>query len=140
MESNNKKTMAVVTAIIVIALGMTAIGMISNLLIGFEGRKKECAVLLSTAMGKAKLSGILFKEVLITSITASAAGTVIGSLLTLVIKAALDNSEVIVVDIAVDPVKSIMFFVLLAIVFTVTVLFPMRNLRKMKISEQIKYE
>ena len=132
--------MAVVTAIIVIALGMTAIGMISNLLIGFEGRKKECAVLLSTAMGKAKLSGILFKEVLITSITASASGTVIGSLLTLVIKAALDNSEVLVVDIAVDPVKSILFFVLLAIVFTVTVLFPMRNLRKMKISEQIKYE
>ena len=140
LESNNKKTMAVVTAIIVIALGMTTIGMISNLLIGFEGRKKECAVLLSTAMGKAKLSGILFKEVLITSITASAAGTVIGSLLTLVIKAALDNSEVLVVDIAVDPVKSILFFVLLAIVFTVTVLFPMRNLRKMKISEQIKYE
>ena len=61
LQSSNKKTMAVITAVIAVALGMTAIGMISNLLIGFEGRKKECAVLLSTAMGKGKLSGILLK-------------------------------------------------------------------------------
>lgn len=139
-KSNNKQTMTVITSIIVIALGMTAIGMISNQLIGFEGRKKECAVMLSTAMNKGKLSGILLKEVLITSITASGVGTLVGTALTLVIKAALENTESIVLDITVDPVRNIIFFVILTLVFTGTVLFPIKNLRKMKISEQIKYE
>ena len=139
-QQNSKQTMTVIVSIIVVALGMTAIGMISNQLIGFEGRKKECAVLLSTAMNKAKLSGILLKEVLITSITASGVGTIAGTLLTLVIKAALDNTETLILDVTVDPVKNLIFFVVLTLVFTGTVLFPIRNLRKMKISEQIKYE
>ena len=139
-ETNSKQTLTVITCIIVVALGMTAIGMISNQLIGFEGRKKECAVLLSTAMSRSKLSGILLKEVLITSVTASGVGTIVGTLLTLVLKAALDNTETIVLNVTVNPVTNLIFFAILALVFTGTVLFPIKNLRKMKISEQIKYE
>ena len=139
-KNNSKQTMTVITSIIVVALGMTAIGMISNQLIGFEGRKKECAVMLSTAMNKGKLSGVLLKEVLITSITASGVGTIVGTLLTLVIKAALENTETIILTVGVNPVQNLIFFVILTLVFTGTVLFPIRNLRKMKISEQIKYE
>ena len=119
---------------------MTAIGMISNQLLGFEGRKKECAILLATSMNKAKLSGILLKEVLITSITAAGIGTIVGSVLTFVLQAAMNNSEVLVLDVQVDPVKNILFFIMMTVVFTATVLFPIRNLRKMKISEQLKYE
>ena len=139
-NTNSKQIMTVITSVIAVALGMTAIGMISNQLIGFEGRKKECAVLLSTAMNKAKLSAILFKEALITSITATGIGTIVGTLLTLVIKATLDNTETLVLNVTVDPVKNIIIFAILTLVFTGTVLFPIRNLRKMKISEQIKYE
>ena len=139
-KKDNSKTLAVITAIIAIAIGMTAVGMISNQLIGFEGRKKECAVLLSTAMNKAKLSGILLKEVLIASISASAVGTLIGTVLTYVIQAAIDNASSVYLDLKIDPLRTLTFFVLLTVVFTLTVLFPIRNLRKMKISEQIKYE
>ena len=139
-QSNNSKTVAVVTSIIAVALGMTAIGMISNQLIGFEGRKKECAVMLSTAMGKGKLSGILLKEVLITSFTASAVGTLFGTLLTVVLRDAFHNTQSLILDVSVDPVKNLIFLVILTIVFTLTVLFPIKNLMKMKISEQIKYE
>ena len=139
-QTNSKQTLTVITCIIVVALGMTAIGMISNQLIGFEGRKKECAVLLSTAMSRSKLSGVLHKEVLITSVTASGVGTIVGTLLTLVLKAALDNTETIVLNVTVNPVTNLIFFAILALVFTGTVLFPIKNLRKMKISEQIKYE
>ena len=57
-----------------------------------------------------------------------------------VLREALQNAELITVDVVIDPVKIILFFVLLTVVFTLTVLFPIRNLRKMKISEQIKYE
>ena len=119
---------------------MTAIGMISNQLIGFEGRKKECAVMLSTAMNKSKLSGILLKEVLITSTTASAAGTLVGTFLTLVLKTAMGSAQTVVMDINVNPLHNLLFFVIMSVVFTATVLFPIKNLRKMKIAEQIKYE
>jgi len=139
-EKDNSKTQAVITAIIAIALGMTAVGMISNQLLGFEGRKKESAVLLATAMNKAKLSGILLKEVLITSLSASLIGTLLGTVLTSVIRAAIDNSEAVYLELKVDPLRTLTFFVMLTVVFTLTVLFPIRNLRKMKISEQIKYE
>jgi ABC-type lipoprotein release transport system permease subunit len=139
-KQQNSKQLAIIGAIIIIALGMTAIGMISNQLLGFEGRKKECAVMLSTAMGKGKLSGILLKEVLITSFTASALGTLLGSVLTLVLHEAFINTQALVLDVTVDPVKNLVFFVILTILFTLTVLFPIKNLRKMKISEQIKYE
>ena len=140
IKDSNKQSTAVVTIIIVIALGMTAIGMISNQLIGFEGRKKECAVMLSTAMSKGKLSGILLKEVLITSFTASAIGTAVGTILCAVLREAMMNTETLVMDIPVDIPTNLLFLVILTAVFTLTVLFPIKNLRKMKISEQIKYE
>ena len=73
-------------------------------------------------------------------VTASATGTLIGTALIYVIKAGLDNTTSLSLDLQVDPVKTILFFVILTVVFTLTVLFPMKNLRKMKISEQIKYE
>jgi hypothetical protein len=58
----------------------------------------------------------------------------------MVIRDAMRNAQALVLDVTVDPVRSLIFFVILTIVFTLTVLFPIRNLRKMKISEQIKYE
>ena len=139
-KSDNSKTNAVTTTIAVIALGMTAIGMISNQLIGFEGRKKECAVMLSTAMGRGKLSGILLKEMFITSVTASGIGVLVGTFLTKVLEVALENNELMAMDVKIDPVKNLIIFAALVIAFTGTVLFPIRNLKKMKISEQIKYE
>ena len=139
-EASSAKLSAIMTAVIIIALGMTFIGMVSNQLIGFEGRKKECAVLLSTAMGKGKLSGILFKEILITALTASGLGTVAGVILTGVINASASSAEFMDLTVTTDPVKTVLFFVLLVAAFSGTVLFPIKNLRKMKIAEQIKYE
>ena len=139
-KQQNSQQLAVIAAIIIIALGMTAIGMISNQLLGFEGRKKECAVMLSTAMGKGKLSGILFKEVLITSVTASGIGTLVGLLMINVIQKAMASTQSISMTFDVNPLTVFLFFIAMTVVFTGTVLFPIRNLRKMKISEQIKYE
>lgn len=139
-KQQNSQQLAVIAAIIIIALGMTAIGMISNQLLGFEGRKKECAVMLSTAMGKGKLSGILFKEVLITSVTASGIGTLVGLLMINVIQKAMASTQSISMSFNVNPLTVFLFFIAMTVVFTGTVLFPIRNLRKMKISEQIKYE
>ena len=134
------KLIAIITAIIVLASGMTFIGMVSNQLLGFEGRKKECAVMLSTAMGRGKLSGVLFMEMLITSFTASCLGTIAGVILSGVIGAATENSQSVYLVMETDPVKNILFCIILIIIFTGTVLFPIRKMKKMKISEQLKYE
>jgi ABC-type antimicrobial peptide transport system permease subunit len=91
-------------------------------------------------MGKGKLSGILFLEMLITSLIASLMGTAVGLFLTRVIGAATDNTEGLFLVIKADPVKSILFCIFLILIFAGTVLFPIKNLRKMKISEQLKYE
>ncbi|MBO4241669.1 MAG: FtsX-like permease family protein, partial [Clostridiales bacterium] len=139
-RTSMRKFNAIMTAIIAVALGMTCIGMITNQLIGFEGRKKECAVLLSTSMTKRQLSGILFREVLLTSLTAAGTGTVIGVLLCKIISDAIENTDSISMPVDISPVAVIFFFLLLVVLFTLTVLFPIRSLKKMKISEQIKYE
>ena len=138
-EEGEAELRAVMIAIILVAVGMTFTGMVSNQLIGFEGRKKECAVMLSTAMDKSRLSGLLFREMLITALTASSLGTVVGVLMVAVINNATSNLEMDM-DVATNPVMTLLFFVFLVAVFAGTVLFPIRHLKKMKIAEQIKYE
>ena len=126
--------------LIAAAIGMTCIGAVSNQLIGFTGRKKECAVMLFTAMSKKKLSGILFKEVLITCIVSAGLGALLGHILTIIIGDAIDHTASIGLLIQANAGRTLLFFLLLIVIFTMTVLLPIRNLRKMKISEQIKYE
>ena len=139
-NAQNAKLNAVLLGIIAMAVGMTFIGMASNQLIGFEGRKKECAVLLSTSMDKKKLSGVLFCEMLITALTASVMGTLVGVLMTGIINSLMSKSETLKIDVETNPVATLLFCIFLIVAFTGTVLFPVRNLKKMKIAEQIKYE
>ena len=138
-QSEAAQLYTIMGVIIAVAVGMTFIGMVSNQLIGFEGRKKECAIMLATSMGKGKLSGILFLEVLMTSFVASVMGTLSGIFFANVIGDAAGNSYILL-EIKVDPLKCLLFGMLLIVVFAGTVLFPIKNLRKMKISEQLKYE
>lgn len=125
---------------VLMALGMTCIGMTSNQLIGFEGRRKECAVMLSTAMSKKTLSGVLLREMIITAMTSATLGVLIGSALVFVIKAALASTQALYLPVKVDPVLLISMWAGMTLIFVLTVLFPIKNLRKMKIAEQIKYE
>ena len=139
-EKDNASSARVLFIVITVAMGMTCIGMITNQLIGFEGRKKECAVMVSTSMSKRTLSGILIREMLITSVTAVTSGTVIGLLLIAVIKRAVDNSESVMLYFNFNPLTVVLVYVVMIVVFTLTTLFPIKNLKKMKLSEQLKYE
>ena len=60
--------------------------------------------------------------------------------ITMVIGRAVQSVEGLFLVIKIDPVKCILFCAILIFIFTATVLFPIKNLRKMKISEQLKYE
>ena len=140
-KESNAKLNSVLIGIILVSIGMTFVGMVSNQLIGFEGRKKECAVMLSTAMNRGCLSGILLREMLITSVTASVIGAAVATFLVAVVsKVMASNSTFADIEFSINPVAIILFVVFLIVAFTGTALFPVRNLRKMKIAEQIKYE
>ena len=143
LEETGAQGKAVISALyvlIIAAIAMTFIGIASNQLIGFEGRKKECAVMVSTSMNKKTLSGVLFREMFITSAVSATLGAVLGTSLLSVIKTAVMNSDVVYMEFTVDPKFVIGLWVVMTLVFALSVLFPIRNLRKMKLSEQLKYE
>ncbi len=133
-------SVAVFTAVFGVAIGMTAVGMISNQLIGFEGRKKELAVMLSTAMNVKTLSGILILEILTMSGFASLMGTLFGALITVVLKTGIAGMEGVFFDLEINPLMLLIMWIVTTLIYTLTVLFPISKMKKMKISEQIKYE
>lgn len=139
-KEDQRTSVLIFTAIIVVAVGMTLIGMTSNQLIGFEGRKKECAVMISTAMSKKTLTSILFRESLLSAVISCTIGILTGSLLVLVIKDALSSSAFLYITIIYNPLYTVLLWLVMIAVFALTVLFPVRSLNKMKISEQIKCE
>ena len=131
---------AIFTTVIGIAIVMTGIGMISNQIIGFEGRKKELAVMLSCAMDRKTLAKVLFSEIFSMSAFASGLGVITGTLITLVLKSAVVSMEGVFFDLTLTPLSVIVLWVVMTILYTLTVFFPIAKMRKMKISEQIKYE
>ena len=95
--------------------------------------------MLSTSMNKKQLSGVLFREVLFASFVSSIAGCIFGMVLIKAILAAFDGMGSPLAG-GLNPVPILIFTVILAVVFTLTVLFPIGHLRKMQLSEQLKYE
>lgn len=131
--------MGMLTLVICIGVGLTLIGMISSQLIGFEGRKRECAVLASTAMTKGKVAGMFFLEGLfaygIALLTAVPAAYLILKPFTTIFDLVGAGMKM-----NINVPVCIIFSAVLWVVFTIVTLFPIRALRKMKISEQLKYE
>ncbi|MBO7451286.1 MAG: ABC transporter permease [Clostridiales bacterium] len=140
MTEDNGLAVKIFTVIIFVAIFMTCLSLISNQLIGFDGRKKECAVMISTSMRKRTLAGVLFREMLITSVTASSVGAIMASFICFVIKRTVANSEILQVDLNIEPKVILIMWLITALIFALTVLFPINSMRKMKLSEQLKYE
>lgn len=139
-EKENAQSNRVYIVIIAVALIMTCIGMTTNQIIGFEGRKKECAVLISTSMSKKTLAGILFREMFITSVTSATVGCVFGTILCIVIKRAVNLADMLNMPVEIHASAVFGLWTVMCLIFALTVLFPIRNMRKMKLSEQLKYE
>lgn len=138
-EKENASETMMVKMLGFIGLALTFVGVVSNQLIGFESRKRENAVLLSVAMEKSKLRKMLLIETVISSILPIIVSLPLGMLLSLPIKYimySIGTELPLVFDI---PELMGLTAILLA-VFSLTVLFPYKSLRKMKISEQLKYE
>ena len=130
---------AIIILLIVIGVGMTFIGVVSNQLIGLEGRKRECAVMTSVAMPRKKLSKMFLIESFIASVVSLAAAVPTGIAMSHVFMRIMEILETYI-PLAISVDKCISCAVILCFVFTLVSLFPIRALKKMDIVSQLKYE
>lgn len=138
-RANTAGIMSIISFAIVLGISLTFIGSVSNLLIGFEGRKRECAILLSTSLSQKQLSRMFFLESLFSSGLALVAAIPMGILMQKPIFGSLSAISASV-EIKTGLGAYILFILALWIVFIMTSRFPIRAARKMKLSEQLKYE
>jgi ABC-type antimicrobial peptide transport system permease subunit len=126
-------------AVIIFGVGLTIIGMVSNQLIGFEGRKRECAVLTSTSMTRSALSKMLFLESMIASGIALVSALPCAFLAFVPFRRIMESLSAefrMVYHLGMCG----LFLGVLWLVFTLVAVFPGRLLWKMNLAEQLKYE
>lgn len=138
-RANSAGIMSIIYFTIVLGIILTFIGSVSNLLIGFEGRKRECAVLLSTSMTRKQLSLMFILESVFSSGIALIAAIPMGLLM---IPPIFDTLSAISADLEITTSITAYFIFVIALwlVFILTSRFPVKALKKMKLSEQLKYE
>ena len=129
----------ILLAIIILGVSLSMIGMISNQLIGFEGRKRECAVLASVAMSRGCISKMLMLEnIFATAISLIAAFPL--ALFSFIpfrrILEDLSGAFKVIYDVP----AYVIFLIILLLVFGLVVLFPIKELKKMNIASRLKYE
>lgn len=129
----------ILVLVIGLGVGLTVIGMISNQLIGFEGRKRECAVLASVAMDRSQIARVFLLESMLMSFTALCTAFPAAYLLFQPLKS-LMTILMGELRVAYDAKAYAGFLILLWVVYSLVALFPVRALKKMKIAEQIRYE
>ncbi|MEE5993442.1 MAG: FtsX-like permease family protein [Oscillospiraceae bacterium] len=139
VRQDSSGLMVIIDGIIALALGITFIGVVSNCLIGFEGRKRECAVLMSTSLTKEKLSKMFVDESAIASGSALITAIPLSFFMYRVFLNILDGLMVSI-PIHMSITSCIVLGLLMWAVFTLSALFPIKALRKMNIAAQLKYE
>ena len=127
-----------IALIMVMGIGLALIGVFCNQIVGFENRRRESAVLISTAINREKLVKLFMCENFASSIIAILLGTAFGVIETILIFGAL--SKMIALPIIVNYVVTGGFLAILFITFSITIFKTMSNIKKMKIAEQLKYE
>ncbi len=136
---SSSSIISILNVLIVLGVGLTFIGMLSNQLIGFEGRKRECAMLTSAVMPKSKLASLFFSESFIASLVSVI--TAIPLSLILINRFMVMMEQLMMyVDLSFNIVSYIGFALLLIGLFTLTALFPIRAMKKMDTVTQLKYE
>ena len=138
-KEKEKGARGMMYAIIVFGVGLTVIGMISNQLIGFEGRRRECAVLSSTSMTREKISRLFLLESMLASGIALLVALPTAFLAFVPFKRIMESlaAEITIVY---DIKMYVIFLGTLWVIFTLIALFPIRALKRMNLAEQLKYE
>ena len=143
-ESQAEGLLLVLKLVVAGSIGLTLIGIAGNESLGFITRRREMAMLYSVAMPRKRIRRLLFLESLFSiGLSATVASVsvlflyqVLGNLMALL----SDGDLNILRKGTIDPGTMITYLVVIVFVFLLTTLIPIRYLRKMKISEELKYE
>lgn len=139
MKNSNAGMNTILYMLIGMGVLLTFIAVVSNQIIGFSGRRRECAVLASTAMNRGKLKKAFLAENFFSCILAMAVAVPFSAVI-----AGLFNKAMVMIemnfDLSIDVPSTMIFLGALFLLFLSTVLMPVKNIRKMKIAEQLKYE
>lgn len=122
-----------------LAVALSFIGIINNQVIGFIQRRKEIAILNSTCMSKGQIKKMLFFETVLANFIAGIIAIIIGLLLANMIENFLKGLSMYVA-VSFDFVTAVVFVGVILVALLLTLLSPMRKLKKMNIVNEIKYE
>lgn len=139
--NQNRKISALIYGIVAMGVILTLIGTSGNQIIAFEGRRREIAVLYSTAMNKKQLRKLLIIEsalsigigVVISIILGKFLSSIFGDVLFMVTNGDMPQIEYSIVSHLIY--VSIIFMILM-----LTVRSPFRRLKKMNCAQELKYE
>lgn len=139
VAQSNRGMNTLLYALIVMSIALTLIGTASNQFVGFQGRRRECAVLLSTAMPRKLLARLFTYETALSMLIVMIVACPMSLLLSQIVK---NLMAILKLNIPIVFSMTILVKITLVIwvIFLSTALFPRRSLRKMKIAEQLKYE
>lgn len=139
MRKMNASIPGVLSVLLTVGVLLTVIGSSGNQIIGFEGRKREYAVLYSTSMNRKNLCQLIFLENLLSSLTAVMTAVFSGFFVTKLVERILD-----VIELSVEVTVGIGTFAAAGLVFWIILMFtcisPLRSLRKMNTANELKYE
>ena len=138
-EEGVASIMSIFYVVIGLAVVLSFIGIINNQIISFIQRRKEIAVLNSTCMSKGQLKKMLFFETVLANLIAVFIGIVTSILLTDM----LDNFMCglsLYVQVEYSFVTAFIFAGGIFAVLLLTLLSPIKRLKKMNIVNEIKYE
>ena len=139
MRQMNASIPGVLSVLLTIGVLLTIIGSSGNQIIGFEGRKREYAVLYSTSMNRKNLRHLIFLENSLSSLTAVVTAVFSGFFVTKLVERILD-----VIELSVEITVGIGTFAAAGLVFWIILMFtcisPLRSLRKMNTANELKYE
>lgn len=138
-EKSAASTQMVVKVALAFGIGLAVIGISGNQSLGFEARRREYAVMFSTSMTKEQIKSLIFSETFISMGSSVIVGTVLGGVLNWVI-----GRTGVAIGLPLPINLSIGQYISMAIVLVIVLLFtslgPIKLLKKMNTSEELKYE
>lgn len=139
LQSESQGMRAALYGIIALGIVLSLIGISGNQIIGFEGRKREYAVMHSTAMSKGQIRKLIFLETLITM----GLGILISIFMGRIIIFLLEKA-VFTIGLPLSFRTPFGEYVKMGLILLVVLLFtgksPMKALRKMNTAQELKYE
>ena len=125
--------------VILVIIGVALIGIINNQSVSFLERKREMAVLYSTAMSRSQLNRMIFIEVFLSYFISALVSFIFTIMLIILLRQTL-----IVLGLYIPITFSILSILILmfviGIIMTVIYLVMKRKIKKMNIVEELKYE